>query len=391
MNSTTSKIIDEFPWKNDNHYNVSIIVPTFNRAEYLEECLNSLLEQTVPAKEIIVIDDGSEDNTSEVVRGFGDRITYIYQKNAGKAIAANLALTHVKGNLIWLFDDDDVALPSAIESRINTLKSHPSAGFVYSPHYLGLNNSKGSIIKSSLHRPPSYHNSVFLYQLLCGCFFHLASTLVRVEAFKAIGGFDIELLRSQDYDMQIRLARRFSGVFSPTPSFIFRQHPGLRGSKSTRHTNENRSSVFIQYDQIIGEKIYSNLQLEEYLTPQKSISSALEKREALLGRMVIMASKGCIEKMFEDLITVLELPENRVDNFLKGKIISAITTGYTYKSIQSDWPRFKQHIYGIKKYPRSRSVIKSFAKGFFILAKSYPGGFRERATKLRYSVIVLMM
>lgn len=116
---------------------VSIIVPTFNRAHYLPECLDSLVAQTVAPLEIIVVDDGSEDATREVVARYNSPVIYIYKENGGKPSAVNLALQACKGDLIWLFDDDDVALPDAIEQRLEAFVKSPEAGFVYSAHYLG--------------------------------------------------------------------------------------------------------------------------------------------------------------------------------------------------------------------------------------------------------------
>ena len=68
---------------------------------------------------------------------YGERIRYVRKENGGKPSAVNVALTFVQGELVWLFDDDDVALPDAIEKRVAALASCPGAGFVYSPHYLG--------------------------------------------------------------------------------------------------------------------------------------------------------------------------------------------------------------------------------------------------------------
>ena len=86
-----------------NTANVSIIVPTFNRAHYLAECLDSLLAQSIPAHEIIVIDDGSEDGTAALLVGYGERIRYVRKENGGKPSAVNLGLAIASGDLIWIF------------------------------------------------------------------------------------------------------------------------------------------------------------------------------------------------------------------------------------------------------------------------------------------------
>ena len=82
---------------------VSVLIPTYNRADYIEECLDSILNQTVPPLEIIVIDDGSEDDTAQRLESYKDRIIYLHKENGGKPSALNLALTQVRGDYIWLF------------------------------------------------------------------------------------------------------------------------------------------------------------------------------------------------------------------------------------------------------------------------------------------------
>jgi hypothetical protein len=76
---------------------ISVIVPTFNRASYIEQCLDSLLAQTVPALEILVVDDGSQDDTAQRVARYGSRVTYIHKPNGGKPSAVNLGLQRARG------------------------------------------------------------------------------------------------------------------------------------------------------------------------------------------------------------------------------------------------------------------------------------------------------
>ena len=90
---------------------VSVLMPTFNRGGMLSEALDSVLGQSIPPHQVVVIDDGSTDDTSERVARYGARIDYIRKDNGGKSSALNLGLTHVTGDYVWVFDDDDVALP----------------------------------------------------------------------------------------------------------------------------------------------------------------------------------------------------------------------------------------------------------------------------------------
>lgn len=386
--------VNTLPWADTvDQYDVSIIIPTYNRADYIQECLDSLLAQTQPAKEIIVIDDGSEDNTPEILRPYGESIRYIRKENGGKPSAVNLGASHAKGNLIWIFDDDDVALPDAIATRIQTLKDNPNAGFVYSAHYIGSNEKDGKIKKGNLYEPMLPQGSEFFYEVLKGCFFHLASTLVRIEAYQSIDGLDESLLSSEDYDFQIRLARKYKPAYSKYPSFIFRQHPGIRGSKNIRYANNMRSEIFRINDQKIGLKIRKELLINEYAASNNDQSKTeYELRYALLRRMLIMASKGCISEMFDDLELALKTlhGESRLTTQELNFISATIYTGYAYPSIASDWITFNENIKKLRSKKEGWAIKKALAKGFFISAKSYPGSITNRINKLTLALKVII-
>ena len=86
----------------------SVIIPTYNRANYVGEAVESVLQQTYQNSELIVVNDGSTDDTAEVIRRFGDQICYVEKANGGKASAVNLGLKYVTGEYVWILDDDDI-------------------------------------------------------------------------------------------------------------------------------------------------------------------------------------------------------------------------------------------------------------------------------------------
>lgn len=365
--------------------NVSVLVPTFNRENYLAECLDSLLAQSVPPLEIIVIDDGSEDGTAALAARYGEHIRYVHKENGGKPSAVNLGLSLARGDLIWIFDDDDVALPDAIETRLACLKQHPEAGFVYSPHYYGSDGPDGRIERGRRHEMPHFADDAFFFELMKGCFFHLATALVRADIYRQIGGFDGELLSSEDYDMQLRLARACKPAFSPAPSFIFRKHAGLRGAKAIRYTATERSKVFRKFDQRVGQKLRETLAPGDYLVPrQPGELSAPAQRQALLNKMTIMASKGCIPEMFVDLRQLLSLPETgpQLSSSDAKQISEAIRTGYAYEACRNDWSEFMNYVRELKSFPAGKSAIRALASGMFAMAKGYPDSLGGRLGKL---------
>lgn len=294
-----------------------------------------------------------------------------------------------KGELIWIFDDDDVALPDAIETRVACLRQNPEAGFVFTAHYYGVDGPDGRIQRGRLHDVGQHDADAFFFELMKGCFFHLATALVRADVYRELGGFDTELLSSEDYDMQLRLARTYKFAFSPRPTFIFRKHAGLRGANAIRYTATQRSTVFRRFDQRVGQKLRASLALGEYLVPrQVGALSIHEQRKGLMNRMEVMASKGCIPEMFEDLHLLLSSPH--ADGPLGAddakRISKAMRTGYAYEACRNAWSEFMDDIHELKAYPNGKSAIRALALGIFAMAKGYPDSFRGRLEKLRVAV-----
>ncbi|MHB1360707.1 MAG: glycosyltransferase family 2 protein [Rhodocyclaceae bacterium] len=364
---------------------VSIIVPTFNRAHYLPECLDSLVGQTVPPLEIIVVDDGSEDATREVVARYGAPVRYIYKDNEGKSTAVNLALSECRGDLIWLFDDDDVALPDAIEHRLGVLAKDPQAGFVYSAHYLGSGGPESEIVRGKVYAPPQPEPEAFFVEIMKSCFFHLNSALVRRECYTHIGGFDPSLLNGQDYDVQIRLARFARPVYSKYATFIFRQHQGMRGARSIRYQATGRNTMFRRFSGELGRKLRRDVLIGEYLIPHGT--GKLTPSQcclALINRMQVMANHGCIPEMFEDIHGLLETIEisSPIGTKEWGQVSLAICCGYGYDACNENWTDFLALTRRLRKHTNGPAAIRALARGFFRLAKSYPGDMSSRLKKI---------
>jgi GT2 family glycosyltransferase len=367
------------------HQTVSVIVPTFNRAHYLTECLDSLLAQTVPLLEILVIDDGSEDATAEVVARYGGRIKYIYKENGGKPSAVNLGLTHARGDLIWLFDDDDVALPDATADRLAALAAAPDAGFVYSGHYLGADGADGRIVIGRPNLPPEYPVEVFFLEIMQGCFFHLGTALVRREYYERLNGLDPTLSRGQDYDFQIRLARVAQPAFCAKPTFIFRQHAGVRGTKKLRHTAVERRVMFKKFSQAVGRKLRAAVDLGEYLVPiQMGALSIPAQRVALANRIRVMGNHGCVDEVFEDLRLLLELANDQhpLSSGELKQLTLTMQAGFAYDASVDEWPQVIRHVHRLRPLPSGSAAIRALARGLLVLAKSYPGTFQQRVDKM---------
>jgi glycosyltransferase involved in cell wall biosynthesis len=109
---------------------VSVVIPAFNSAKYIGEAIQSVLEQTLVSFEVLVVDDGSTDDTAEVVQRYP--VQYFRQENAGPSAARNTGMTKAKGEFVAFLDSDDLWLPQKLAVQLEAFKRHPDAGFSFS-------------------------------------------------------------------------------------------------------------------------------------------------------------------------------------------------------------------------------------------------------------------
>ncbi|HET6724725.1 MAG TPA: glycosyltransferase [Gammaproteobacteria bacterium] len=289
---------------NPHNATISVIVPTYNRPQLLVQALESVLGQTRPANEIVVVDDGSDAATATAVGNFRGRIGYVYQSNAGKAAAINQALNRVTGDYVCIVDDDDLLALDAFEQHLDFLSQRPDLHFSYSGvwYFDGLGPPPPSSKCRRFERdavPPE--DFLISAMELFPCV--LQSMLVPRKCYSEVGVFDETLSRGQDYDMILRLAARFRGAKLPRPTTFVRTHAGERGPARERHRATERESVWRSYDKRIFLKLRQSLPLLQYL-PARSCNEAMtppERRRALLQRACIMARHGLIGESVRDL------------------------------------------------------------------------------------------
>ena len=289
---------------------ITVIIPTFNRYIYLKECLDSITSQTLHPCQVIIVNDGSNDQTLEILKSFFKSVDYIETNQVGKAAALNAALGFVKGEYVWIFDDDDVAFPDALERFAAPLESNPEYGFSYSTYLSALtqleDNRIGSILGES--KLPDLPNQNMFIPLMERNFLGGASLFARTECYHRVGNFDPILIRSEDYEMALRISRQFTGVrVAGGPTFYYRQHQGLRGSTSDRFEAKFRSAKWLEYDQIIFRKLYHELTLADYLPKGYFLKDHV--REAHLQKLAVMASKLLIPEVLECLEEFSQIEE----------------------------------------------------------------------------------
>ncbi|MBI2852131.1 MAG: glycosyltransferase family 2 protein [Chloroflexi bacterium] len=202
---------------------VSVIIPTYNRASMVKDAIESVLVQTHTDHEIIVVDDGSTDNTREIVASFSNKVRYVYQQNRGRSNARNHGLRLAQGKYIAFLDDDDMFLPTKLEKQVARLETEPNFGMVYSSAIC--TDERRNEISRRYHANESgdiYRKIAFYLPVTI----LLPTVLVRNEVMANVGGFDENMNRFEDTDMWRRIAKRYRILAMPETLTVTRTHAG---------------------------------------------------------------------------------------------------------------------------------------------------------------------
>lgn len=168
---------------------ISVIIPVYNGAAFVATAIESVLCQDYQPFEIIVVDDGSTDDTAAVVSQFGDSVRYLYQTNSGPAAARNTGINAATGELIAFLDHDDFWTPDKLSVQARYLQCHPEAGYVLARMRVIL--EPGMDWPSSLNREHYAQDSIG---------FLLGTVLIRQAALMQVGFFDPTLYTAEDVD-----------------------------------------------------------------------------------------------------------------------------------------------------------------------------------------------
>lgn len=182
---------------------VSVIIPCYNQAHFLGEAIDSVMRQTYAHCELLVVDDGSSDDTAGVAARAGVRL--LRQRNQGLSAARNVGIRHSRGDYLVFLDADDRLLPSALRTGVAALAAHPSCAFVYGRcQWI---SADGSVLAV----PPqprvdgAHYSSLLEFNCIYGCM----SVMFRRVVFDKMSAFDTSLRACEDYDLYLRVTRRF--------------------------------------------------------------------------------------------------------------------------------------------------------------------------------------
>jgi glycosyltransferase involved in cell wall biosynthesis len=186
---------------------VSVVIPCFGQAHFLAEAIESALAQSYPHVEVVVVDDGSLDNTVAVVERYPG-VRYVRQDNQGLAAARNTGLRHSNGDFLVFLDADDKLLPHALETGLRHLEAHPEAAFV-SGHYEHVGRDGEPIATPQQAVVEHDHYAGFLRRNLAGM---PGTVLFRRAVFEHVQGFDASYPGCEDYELYLRITRQFPVV-----------------------------------------------------------------------------------------------------------------------------------------------------------------------------------
>ena len=198
-----------------NQSSVSVVIPTYNRAQFLREALDSVFTQTRIPDEVIVVDDGSTDSTTAILQPY--RIEYIYQENKGVSSARNQGIQKARGDWLMFLDSDDLWKPEKVERQLFFAKT-------YSDHFIFFTNEtwirSGRFANQSRHHQ-KYGGWIF-EQCLPLCIISPSSVMIHRSIIKKIGMFDENLPACEDYDLWLRICLHNPVYFIDEPLIIKR-------------------------------------------------------------------------------------------------------------------------------------------------------------------------
>jgi glycosyltransferase involved in cell wall biosynthesis len=217
----------------------SIIIPTYNHGRFLGDAICSVLQQTYKHFKIIVVDDGSEDNTREVAAGFGDLVRYIWQENRGLSAARNTGIRAAKGEMIGLLDADDQYEPEFLATLVAVLESNPDLDGVFcSARTIDTNDN---ILPQRIGQ--AVQPSKFRDKLLAGGFFPPLCMLAYKYCYDGLDHlFDESLTAVEDWDMWLRFSERYKILGLDEPLVRYRIVPGSM-SRDPERMSSNRQAV----------------------------------------------------------------------------------------------------------------------------------------------------
>ena len=205
---------------------VSVIIPAFNRVGYITEAVHSVLDQSYPNIELIVVDDGSSDGTYDLLKHFSDEqkitlLSHPNRENRGQAAALNVGLKAASGEFLAILDSDDLFVPTKLADQVRFLESNQSLDMVYG-NGLAIDQNGNPLFYTL---PKSHVETGDPAKILLDCYVAIpGGALIRRSLIEKVGFFEESFRAAQDHDMAIRLFEAGQVGYLPSVAFHYRKH-----------------------------------------------------------------------------------------------------------------------------------------------------------------------
>lgn len=246
---------------------VSVVVPSYNRADYISETIRSILAQSFTDLELIFIDDGSTDDTESIVKAFADkdsRVKYFKQANSERAIARSYGMTLAKGEYLCLVDSDDIWYPQKLEKQVARMDADTQLVCSYAA--VDRIDMQSNPVKAAKRQLEGYSGNIY-EELLQRNFIPSVTPMIRKKYIEIVGAQRTEFIPYEDWDFWLRLARIGKFEHIKEPLGAYRLHPGqsVQNVKAERIEQVTLAVLEAQQSEVQGSKLEvvfpSNLEL----------------------------------------------------------------------------------------------------------------------------------
>ncbi len=216
---------------------VSVVIPTYRHRDFVLQTLETVWAQTFTDFEVIVVNDGSPDDSAQLLRPLAQsgRIRYIEQENQGQAVARNRGLQEARGEFVAFLDDDDLWPPQKLARQVAELRAHPQAVLVYGHIETVPTENQAALVYTAPESPTGQVKRQFLAR---NWIVTPGQTLIRATTLRELGGFDTTLWGVDDWDLYIRLAKRGDFIYRVELALQYRLHT-LNASKNSWRMYQN--------------------------------------------------------------------------------------------------------------------------------------------------------
>ncbi|MAJ06239.1 MAG: hypothetical protein CL827_05200 [Crocinitomicaceae bacterium] len=290
---------------NKENFLVTVYITNFNYGKFIKQAIESVLMQTEQSFELIIIDDGSTDNSKEIIEKYKDlkNIRIVYQKNKGLNVTNNIALRAARGKYIVRLDADDYFSPNALELLLEKLESDSMLGMVFPDYFIV--DTQGEVLERQKRH--DFDNEVKLFDQAA----HGACTMIRVQFLREIGGYDESFSCQDGYELWVKFTSKFKVSNINEPLFYYRKHGknltsnedrildtrATINSKFVKKFNKEIKSVAIIPVRGEGNNIYK-LPFGSHTLLEEKINQALESN--FITKVIVTSPDENIKKLIND-------------------------------------------------------------------------------------------